>query len=740
MSRTVNLRIALVSGMASPSSESLTAQLLAQTDSLTVLETADEVLALPTDAQPEMIFVCCEAGFEDCLVPLRRLRSTSRSTPLVLIAPESLATLRGALAVGALALLQPPVSGAEFQSAFQRCSELVRAARRQEIDQHRDRKAAQLFTESPCCQLLIGCDGKVAILNRAASGTFGIERDCELEFSEFSGRFFAPCGSHNPEQLESALRSGFAWRGVLSGRSAKGTTPSYRVSCQPLDTHQESPGMLLTLQELTQEYAVQGKLRIALQAARDYLGLLPDSQTSAELLVLSNPNFVPPLKLDTFSLPALLDTTLAAADPGTQVRPSIPAYLPTLFRGDSGRLGQALEAVLRGSAAYGSGAPTISVCLKQRKTAAMTIQIDVAVENTSSSGNSFQGAADYLGCVAQEPGAAAGLGLAALLVEQMGGVLLVRTVQGRGRTVSCSIPLLLAAEGSSPTLPVAAVRDEPSGVTSQPALPLKVLVAEDNPIEQATLRSLLEGIGCRAVLVDNGKQAVEEFDGGDYDVVLMDILMPEMDGFEATRLIREKEQLTGGHTPVLALTSYSLKAIKQKCDSVGMNGYLAKPVVKQLLVQALLACQSDTQGTCGTEAEPEAGTPTGTGGWLEKFAVVDARQVLENLEYDTDTYRLMVEAYLDEFAGQGTELAERLSEGDLEDILACAHSLKGMTANLGGLRVAEIARKIQDLCLEGQRPDAACWAPMLEVESVSLEKALQGLDWEDLEALASRLT
>jgi CheY-like chemotaxis protein len=108
--------------------------------------------------------------------------------------------------------------------------------------------------------------------------------------------------------------------------------------------------------------------------------------------------------------------------------------------------------------------------------------------------------------------------------------------------------------------------------------PLRVLLSEDNPIDQISIRRLLEKQGMEVILAGDGRQALEIFEGGLFDLVLLDILMPEMDGFEVAMHIRELEKSSGDHVPVIALTAYSLNAVYDKCRSVGMNGYLSKPV------------------------------------------------------------------------------------------------------------------------------------------------------------------
>ncbi len=125
----------------------------------------------------------------------------------------------------------------------------------------------------------------------------------------------------------------------------------------------------------------------------------------------------------------------------------------------------------------------------------------------------------------------------------------------------------------------------------EPVRPLRVLLAEDNPIDQISIRRLLEKNDMEVVLAGDGRQALDIFEGEVFDLVLLDILMPEMDGFEVALHIREHEKGSNKHVPIIALTAYSLKAVYDKCRAVGMSGYLSKPIAHadfRILCSALL--------------------------------------------------------------------------------------------------------------------------------------------------------
>ena len=112
---------------------------------------------------------------------------------------------------------------------------------------------------------------------------------------------------------------------------------------------------------------------------------------------------------------------------------------------------------------------------------------------------------------------------------------------------------------------------------------LRVLLVEDNPVNQRLATRMLEKRGHRVVLAGNGREALEELAKASFDLVLMDVQMPEMDGFQATAAIREKEKTTGIHLPVVALTAHAMKGDRDKCLAAGMDGYLTKPIMPREL-------------------------------------------------------------------------------------------------------------------------------------------------------------
>jgi len=176
-------------------------------------------------------------------------------------------------------------------------------------------------------------------------------------------------------------------------------------------------------------------------------------------------------------------------------------------------------------------------------------------------------------------GTGLGLTITQRLVRLMGGELNVSSVAGRGTTFWFVLPLPVTDSPDTVVIP-----------TMEVTLPrgLQVLVAEDHPVNQVVARKVLEHFGMVVTLVSNGLQAVEACANNRYDLVFMDIQMPELDGFEATRRVRAHE-LQKGLTPVpiVAMTAHAMEGYRQRCEAGGMDGYVTKPIERKWLVKEL---------------------------------------------------------------------------------------------------------------------------------------------------------
>lgn len=188
-------------------------------------------------------------------------------------------------------------------------------------------------------------------------------------------------------------------------------------------------------------------------------------------------------------------------------------------------------------------------------------------------------------------GVGMGLTLCKKMIESLGGEINVESTEGEGTQVEFSIPLKLSPPSESPvnSNPQMSSAQNTHSAESQSVQPqdcLPVLLVEDNPVNQMVTMRLLETLGFTVELAENGVEAVNSFKTTSFEAILMDLSMPEMDGFEATIQIRSIEDQED-HTPIIAVTANTLDSDRQRCFEIGMDDFLGKPINKKVLSNAL---------------------------------------------------------------------------------------------------------------------------------------------------------
>ncbi len=245
---------------------------------------------------------------------------------------------------------------------------------------------------------------------------------------------------------------------------------------------------------------------------------------------------------------------------------------------------------------------------------------------------------------------------------------------------------------------------------------LRVLVAEDNPVNQQVAVGMLERAGHSAVVADNGREALALFEHEPFDLVLMDVQMPELDGLETAAAIRAREQTTGGHVPIVAVTAHALKGDAERCLAAGMDDYLAKPLHPRELQAAI---KRVTSGREPASKKPEAPPEPPASG------AVDSTLLLERVGGDRRALASLVRTFRSDAPRKLADIHRAVSAGDARALQAAAHALKGAVSNFAAAAATEVAFRLQRM---GEAGDAGGAPPVVAQLERELAKVTVALD------------
>ncbi|MDB4766808.1 response regulator, partial [bacterium] len=230
---------------------------------------------------------------------------------------------------------------------------------------------------------------------------------------------------------------------------------------------------------------------------------------------------------------------------------------------------------------------------------------------------------------------------------------------------------------------------------------LNILLAEDNLINQKLAIALLEKEGHHVTVAADGQQAVDLFQQNSFDVILMDVQMPVMDGFAATKAIREHERGTDSRITIIALTAHAASSDRDQCMAAGMDEYLSKPIRARDLRKMI---EQQTGKLSRLSRPVTAHHATGN--------VVDWPRAFETVGGDQSLLKDLVSVFLKEQSSMLTEIQKAISNDDNTHLRLSAHSLKGATAHLGAHEVSRVARELE-LIGEKKRAQLSITQPLL---------------------------
>jgi PAS domain S-box-containing protein len=474
---------------------------------------------------------------------------------------------------------------------------------------------------------------------------------------------------------------------------------------------------------------------------RDYLSMVRDSGKSLLTLINDILDFskieAGKLELDVteFSVRAVVGETikildLRARQKGLVLASRVPPGVPDALIGDPGRLRQILWNLIDNAIKFTSrGEVGLRVEVESQTQSGVCLHFSVS---DSGIGIPAEKQALIFEAFAQADntttrkygGTGLGLSISTRLVSMMGGRISVESEANQGSTFhfTANFGFQKEAHGEA-RMPSASFVLTANALESpaEPRRPLRVLLVEDNPLNQILAERLIRRRGDDIVVTGNGREALAAFEGGHFDLVLMDIQMPEMSGREVTAAIREreKEKVAGKRVPIIATTASAINEDREMCLASGMDAYLSKPIERATLYATI----DRLTGRCGE-------TPAETLDSPAAHAVFDRTAVLAALDGDSSLLHDVIGIFLSRCPNQMEKIRGAVAAGDAKLLEHSAHALRSSASNLLARGVMDPAGKLEEMGGTASFAGAAEALQSLETEVGKLQDALAEFERE----------
>ena len=304
-------------------------------------------------------------------------------------------------------------------------------------------------------------------------------------------------------------------------------------------------------------------------------------------------------------------------------------------------------------------------------------------------------------------GSGLGLSICGQLVEMMKGKISVESDTEKGSRFLFSIPLKVWENPDLEKTASSLLVDQFHTIEIYKSLlsGKRILVAEDTPISQEIIQAVLELAGIETILVDTGIKAVEAVQKEIFDAVLMDIQMPEMDGLEATRVIRKKKDQ--GNLPIVAMTAHTLKEDKAKCIAAGMNGYISKPIHQEKLFKTLISfiykeSDHDVQNVTLLPKPDQKIDITKISKSFNSLPMsvpgIELKKAMDALGIKADVFIRILQTFFTNHEHILLKIETAWDKKNQEEVIILVHSLKGSAAGIGAVELYQLALDIEKMC------------------------------------------